>query len=121
MRVGLDLVAVERIAALVAAHPASEAKLFAEGEVAAARELAGRRREEFLAGRFAVKEAFFKAVGGPARIDPRDVACIAAPSGEPSLELAGTAKAALEKAGCAHAAVSISHDAGLATAVVLAW
>ena len=121
MRLGLDLVLVERVAAMVSASPDGGEQLFAEPELAVARAMEGRRREQFLAGRFAVKEAFCKAVGGPAGIDPRDVACVRQTTGEPRLELGDTALAAMAREGCVQAAVRISHDAGLATAAVLAW
>lgn len=119
MRVGIDLVSIERIAGLVSEHPRCEAQLFAEQELVPADGLKGRRRQEFLAGRFAVKEAFMKAVGGPGGIEPRDIACLVGRTGEPRLELRDSALTAMERAGCANAFVSISHDAGIAVAVVV--
>jgi len=119
MRIGLDLVTVEQAATLISGRPDGEGGVFAEQELEAAGAMEGRRRSEFLAGRFAVKEAFVKAVGGTAGIDPRDIACLAQPSGAPALEVRGSALAARERVGCERAAVSISHDGGLAAAVVV--
>lgn len=121
MRIGVDIVSVNRIAGLGAAYPATDGRFFAAEELQRAGGLEGQRRAEFLAGRFAVKEAFVKAVGSLEGIEPRDIVCVSEPSGQPRLSLGATAQAAMEAANCRQASVTISHDAGLAVAVVLLY
>lgn len=71
-----------------------------------------------VAASFCAKEAFSKAVGtGLSGFDLRDVQLLRLPSGRPELRLSG---AALRLAGGAHFAVSVTHTARYASAVVTA-
>jgi holo-[acyl-carrier protein] synthase len=106
---------------LAAARTARGRRLFASDELKRADSLKGERRAEFLAGRFAVKEAFAKAVGTVKGIEPRDIVCAAGQLGEPALRLGATARVAMGRAGCTCSSVSISHDAGMAVAVVVLY
>lgn len=72
-----------------------------------------------LAGRFAAKEALFKALGGPPEVGFQDVEVRRGPLGEPSLELHGAAATHASRQGVVRALVSITHDAGVAAAVVV--
>jgi holo-[acyl-carrier protein] synthase len=73
----------------------------------------------FLAGRFAVKEAFAKALDGARGVGWHEVEVRRAPSGRPRLELSGDAVTCMEKFGANKWHVSITHDAGVAVAVVV--
>ncbi|HMJ15976.1 MAG TPA: holo-ACP synthase [Polyangiaceae bacterium] len=84
------------------------------------RELAQRKdRAIALAGRFAAKEAASKALGGPKDVWWQDVEVRKDPSGAPSLHFYGKALPYLERLGDVRALLSITHDAGVAAAVVV--
>jgi holo-[acyl-carrier protein] synthase len=85
------------------------------------RELADRRadRATALAGRFAAKEAFSKAVGAPKDVWFQDVAIRRSASGAPEIVATGPALPYLERLKVRRMLVSISHDAGAAAAVVV--
>lgn len=84
-------------------------------------ELAGRRhdRASALAGRFAAKEAASKALGGPRDVWWHDVEIRRGPLGAPTLHLSGPALPHAERLGVARSMVSITHDGGVAAAVVI--
>lgn len=73
----------------------------------------------FLAGRFAIKEAFSKVLDGAHGVRWHDVEVMRQPTGKPSLVLHDTAieRAALFGVDTWH--ISLSHDGGMAVAVVL--
>jgi holo-[acyl-carrier protein] synthase len=79
----------------------------------------GGYRAEFLAGRFAAKEAVVKALGGPADVSWHDIEVRRAASGAPELQLSGAAGHSAERLGVERRLVSISHDAEVAVAVVV--
>jgi holo-[acyl-carrier protein] synthase len=70
------------------------------------------------AGRFAAKEALTKALGAPKGLSWQHMEVARGPSGAPSFRLSGVALQALERLG-AEALLSITHDAGVAAAVVV--
>jgi holo-[acyl-carrier protein] synthase len=72
-----------------------------------------------LAGRFAVKEAFAKALDGAKGVGWHEVEVMRAPSGRPVLELSGNASDRARAFGADAWHVSITHDAGIAAAVVI--
>ena len=84
-------------------------------------ELAARHadRAAALAGRFAAKEAFSKALGSPRDVWWQDVEVRRSPSGAPELVAHGPALPYLMDLGVTRSLVSISHDAGVAAAVVV--
>jgi holo-[acyl-carrier protein] synthase len=84
-------------------------------------ELAHRRgdRAAALAGRFAAKEAVSKALGGPRDVWWQDVEIRRGPLGAPLLHLTGPAVPHLARLGVTRSHVSITHDAGVAVAVVI--
>ena len=88
-----------------------------------ARELEQTRgdRVQYLAARFAVKEAAFKALGTGRAAGVRwiDVEVTNLPSGQPVLRLHGHAAARAEGMGVDRSHVSITHTAGFAAAVVV--
>ena len=73
----------------------------------------------FVAGRFAVKEAAFKALGGPRDVGWHDLEVDAGPEGVPMLRLRCAALPHADRLGVSRVWVSISHDAGVAAAVVV--
>jgi holo-[acyl-carrier protein] synthase len=76
-------------------------------------------RAAALAGRFAAKEAFSKALGAPGDVWWQDVEVTRAPNGAPSIEGKGPALPHLARLGVAKVWISITHDAGVAAAVVV--
>jgi holo-[acyl-carrier protein] synthase len=114
--IGVDLVPVDRAAALVGRHGERFlARCFNPGEVARPGDAS------HVAGLLAAKEAAFKALGtgwGDG-IGWRDVAVVRTASGAPALVLSGAAAARAAALGAARCHLSISHDGGLAIAVAV--
>jgi holo-[acyl-carrier protein] synthase len=115
--VGMDLVAVERVARMLAEHGVRfEERVFGPAERA---DSAG--RSEALAARFAAKEACLKALGTGWRegLAPCQIEVVRGPGGRPALHLSGAAaqRAAALRVRALH--VSLSRQPGLAGAVVI--
>lgn len=118
--VGVDVVSVPRLAGLIDRFGQRAARrLFTSGELADCE--ARMRPADCLAGRFAAKEAFLKALGTGLAGGLRwhDVAVRSDPRGSPELELTDRARALLRERGAERAHVSLSHDAGVAVAIVI--
>lgn len=114
LAVGIDIVRVERFAQAVDRCPRLLYRLFTPSERASC---LGPGRIEQLAGRFAAKEAAFKALGeGWPRIGYREVQVASTPSGSLQLRLRGQAATL---AASREVAVSIAHDGGIAIAEVV--
>ena len=109
--VGIDVVDIARFGETLARTPAMRERLFTVAE--RERPLAS------LAARFAAKEALAKALGAPAGMAWLDAEVVNASSGDPRLDLRGSVLARAEELGVAHVHVSLSHDAGIASAVVV--
>jgi holo-[acyl-carrier protein] synthase len=118
MRVGVDLVTVAELTRLTE-RTWFNRYMFAEPELAYAATLAPVRRAEFLAGRFAAKEAVLKllGVGLFQGVAPCDIALDRTPTGAPQVSLRGTAARAAQCAGVVRVTVSVTHKAGLVVAV----
>ena len=110
--IGVDIVAIERLASALRRTPALAGRLFTDGERG--------RGPASLAGCFAAKEALAKAIGAPAGLRWSDVEIIYDGGGRPSLAVGGTVAEAAAKQGVLGWHVSISHDAGLCVAMVVA-
>src|SRR4051794_39831404 len=78
------------------------------------------RPDESLAARFAAKEAVAKAIGAPTGLSWHDVEVHAEDSGRPRLAVTGAVAEAASALGVAHWHVSLSHDGGIAVAMVVA-
>lgn len=114
IRVGIDIVDVARFERALERWPRLADRLFSPNEKLYAIERA--RSAEHLAARVAAKEATFKALGvGWPKVSWRDVQVVS-DRGRPSLVLKGKAA---ELAGRSKAAVSLSHDGGIAIAQVM--
>jgi holo-[acyl-carrier protein] synthase len=118
MRVGVDLVSIAVVRHSLNTSPRFATLTFSENELATAGGFGLRRRVEFLAGRFAAKEAVLKAlgVGIHGNINPREIETLSSESGNPQVTLRGDAKKLARKLGLKHCELSISHEAGLAVA-----
>lgn len=110
--VGIDVVDVERFGEALRRTPRLKDRLFTDDE----RDLP----LASLAARFAAKEALAKALGAPVGLHWRDAWVRKDSDGRPFLETAGTVAARAEELGVGHLHVSLSHDAGIASAVVVA-
>lgn len=73
-----------------------------------------------LAARFAAKEAIAKAMGAPVGMRWQDATVHRIAGGPPQVELRGTVAAAAERLGITTWHLSISHDAGIASAMAVA-
>jgi holo-[acyl-carrier protein] synthase len=109
--VGIDVVDVTRFEQTLVRTPALRSRLFTAHE--AERPIAS------LAARFAAKEALAKALGAPAGLHWVDAEVRTGASGRPSLHMTGSVGAMADSLGVASVHVSLSHDAGLASAVVV--
>jgi holo-[acyl-carrier protein] synthase len=109
--VGIDVVDVERFGESLERTRGLRERLFTEEE-------AGRRLAS-LAARFAAKEALAKALGAPVGLAWHDAYVVSEDTGRPRFEVRGTVAARAEALGVTHVHVSLSHDAGIASAVVV--
>jgi holo-[acyl-carrier protein] synthase len=114
---GIDIVEVPRIAKMLGEHGE---RFLDRCFTAAEREycLAGKRRDEHLAARFAAKEAVLKALGTGWKngIAWTDVEVVRDQSGAPSVRLHGAAAAAARERGIGAWSLSLSHTEGYAVA-----
>jgi holo-[acyl-carrier protein] synthase len=110
--VGIDIVEVARLADRLRRAPRLAERLFTPSEAALP--------VESLAGRFAAKEALAKALGAPGDLAWHDAEVITAPDGRPKLETRGSVAARCQELGVVYLHLSLSHDAGMATAIVVA-
>lgn len=110
--IGIDVVDVERFKATLERTPRMIEKLFHE-----------RERDmpiESLAARFAAKEAIAKSLGSPGGMVFHD-AIIERQTGQPpKVEVVGTVASVAEEKGVRNFHLSLSHDGGIATAMVIA-
>lgn len=116
---GIDVASIERMGrALDRYGMRFWERILTEGE---REDLAPRTadRATALAGRFAAKEAALKALGAPRDVFWHDLEIRRGPLGAPVLQLRGPAEAHATRLGVARALVSITHDAGVAAAVVV--
>lgn len=116
--VGIDVVPVERFADALQRTVSLVDRLFTDAERVTA---AGQPRSaESLAARFAAKEALAKALGAPGGMAWTDAEVMTDDVGRPSLRVIGTVAARAAALGVTGWHVSLSHDGGIASAVVVA-
>ncbi|OZB81500.1 MAG: hypothetical protein B7X32_16620 [Microbacterium sp. 13-71-7] len=109
---GIDLVDIPRFERTVARTPRLMQRLFAPSEQAL--------RLPSLAARYAAKEALIKALGGSDGVHWTEIEIASEPSGRPYFVLSGSTAAAVAERGITTLHLSLTHDAGLASAYVVA-
>jgi holo-[acyl-carrier protein] synthase len=110
--IGVDVADITRLEEAIARTPALAKRLFAESERDGS--------PQSLAACFAAKEAVAKALGAPPGLRWTDVVVGHEDRGKPVLRISGTVAAAAAALGATTWHVSISHDAGLCIAMVIA-
>ena len=116
--VGIDVVLVERFERALARTPLLADRLFTDGE-----RLTGSgnpRSPESLAARFAAKEAVAKALGAPKGLGHLEAEVHCDELGKPELRVSGRVAEVAYELGVKRWHVSLSHDAGVAVAYVIA-
>lgn len=109
--VGIDVVDVARFGVTLDRTPRLRERLFTDAEQVLP--LAS------LAARFAAKEALAKALGAPVGLRWRDAEVHRGEDGRPRLSMGGTVAARADQLGARRTHLSLSHDAGVASAVVI--
>ncbi|MCG7206385.1 MULTISPECIES: holo-ACP synthase [Streptomyces] len=116
--VGIDVAEIDRFRESLARTPGLAGRLFLERELFLP---SGERRGvASLAARFAAKEALAKALGAPPGLLWTDAEVVVEDSGRPRLRVRGSVAACAAELGVRSWHVSLSHDAGVASAVVIA-
>lgn len=108
--IGIDLVEVRALQTALQRTPSLGPRLFGPSELC--------RSIESIAGCFAAKEALAKALGG-GDLSWRDVEVVSLTSGQPTLRLIGDIATRARDLGVARSHLTITHDSGMAAAVVL--
>lgn len=110
--VGIDVVDIERFRSTLERTPALLERIFTPEE----RHLG----LASLAARFAAKEALAKSLGAPVGLHWTDARVVTNSDGKPSLEIGGSVQARANDLGVDSFHLSMSHDAGIASAIVIA-
>ncbi|AXT84035.1 holo-ACP synthase [Aeromicrobium sp. A1-2] len=110
--IGVDVVDLARFTATLERTPTMRNRLFTSSEIDLP--------IESLAGRFAAKEAFVKALRAPAGMSWQDIEIVNDPQGAPEFRLHGAALDRVAELGITATHLSISHDTSVATAFVVA-
>jgi holo-[acyl-carrier protein] synthase len=110
--VGIDVVDIDRFVAALERSPGLRERLFtvAERDLPAAS----------MAARFAAKEAIAKALGAPGNLRWHDVTVVRVAGQPPQVEATGTVADRAAELGVTRWHLSLSHDAGIASAMVVA-
>lgn len=118
--IGIDIVKVSRIKNAVNKQKNFLKRIYSEKEIRLSDR--GKFRFEELAGRFAVKEAIFKAIktGWRRGVKFREIIVLNEPSGAPYVNLTGKARKIADSLGVEHIFVSISHTKDLAIGMAIA-
>ncbi len=119
---GLDIIEIQRLRAAIDRHEERFVeRVFTAAECGAAN-ARRRSRIEFLAGRWAGKEAVAKALGCGfgAGCGWQDVEILNDEYGKPTVELTGNAQLTAKRLGIASLMMTISHEVHYAVAVALA-
>ncbi|MFJ6677502.1 holo-ACP synthase [Microbacterium sp. NPDC091382] len=110
--IGVDLVDIPRFERSIERTPKLMERLFTASEQTL--------KPHSLAARYAAKEALIKALGGSEGVHWTDIEVASEPSGRPVFALSGETAATVAGRGIGTVHLSLSHDAGLATAYVIA-
>lgn len=109
--IGVDVVDMARFERAVSRTPKLLERLFTEHERG--------RPVRSLAARFAAKEALIKALGGPGTLRWHDMEVVNDEHGNPGFALRGATADEAAARGVTRVHLSMSHDAGIATAYVI--
>ena len=115
MRVGVDLIEIDRIRRALDRHPAFRQRVFTEAEIAYCESRPN--PAQHYAGRFAGKEAVGKALGSGVHFTWREIEIRGRP--KPGVHLTGRTAAWAERVGATRIELSMTHSRGLAAAVCL--
>jgi holo-[acyl-carrier protein] synthase len=115
--IGVDVVDLARFERAITRTPALRSRLFASDEY---RDAGTDRPARSLAGRFAAKEALIKAFGESTGVTWHDMKVVSDSLRNPSFVLTGAAAELAASKGIGRVHLSISHDAGIAIAYVVA-
>lgn len=110
--IGVDLVDIPRFERTIERTPQLLPRLFSEAEQ--------QLKPHSQAARYAAKEALIKALGGSDGVHWTEIEIASEPSGRPVFSLCGSTAAVVAERGITALHLSLSHDAGLATAYVIA-
>lgn len=120
--IGVDIVNIREVERLDLEAEGFSQRLFTEREQAEASSR-GQGRASYLAGRFAMKEAVFKAVAHltpECTFDLRIVETLSAPDGSPQIQMTPAFTSVCSKAGVSAVLASISNEGDLAVAFAIA-
>lgn len=109
--IGVDVCEVSRLEEMLLRNPGLVERLFSPAEA--------RHRPASLAARFAAKEALAKALGSPGGMAWRDCEVCKTEDGQPYFDTWDTVAARMAQLGIVRTHLSLSHDAGVATAFVV--
>lgn len=115
--IGVDVVDIARFERALIRTPLLKSRLFAESEQTRAGEPLPLRS---LAGRFAAKEALIKALGDSTGVSWHDMQVVSDDHGNPSFSLLNSTSAIARARGITAVHLSMTHDAGIAIAYVVA-
>jgi holo-[acyl-carrier protein] synthase len=120
LRVGIDVIGVQRMERLLTQNPEGVHEIFTPREVEYCR--SKRRCYEHLAARFSAKEAVLKAFGTGVsqRMRWQDVEVVNDVRGRPRVKLSGAVAAFARRHGLSDLDVSLTHAEGLAIAQAVA-
>ncbi|MFC5502818.1 holo-ACP synthase [Lysinimonas soli] len=109
--IGVDVVDLARFDRAISRTPALRERLFVAGE--------RDKPLQSLAGRFAAKEAFMKALGESTGVRWHDMEVVQDGRGAPTILVSGAAAELVAARGIVGIHVSMTHDAGVAVATVV--
>ncbi|MDH6179946.1 holo-[acyl-carrier protein] synthase [Microbacteriaceae bacterium SG_E_30_P1] len=115
--IGVDVVDIARFERALVRTPTLKDRLFAPSEQLKDGQPMPLRS---LAGRFAAKEALIKALGDSSGVQWHDMLVVNDKLGNPSFELQDSTRAIADARGITAVHLSMSHDAGIAIAYVVA-
>lgn len=116
--IGIDLVEIKEIEESIESEAFCQ-RVFTSAEMQSVERY--KNRAEHLAGKFAVKEAFMKAIGAGIRQEVwfTQIEVLNDESGKPQVQVRGEAWRRLDELGAKQVHVSISHAGGMAVAMVI--
>ena len=116
--IGIDISEIKKIEESIRSE-AFQRKVFTPAELKSVEEF--KDKAGHLAGKFAAKEAFMKALGAGIRQEVwfTQIEVLNDESGRPYINVTGEAGKQLEASGARQVHVSISHSGGMAVAVVI--